>query len=665
MVRDRLESIPVPSGPPSGPKSLPSRPQLLADLEAFLPGVVTGPSRRHVRRYGMSRAEAFLASWPDPSDILRLPVAEGVRQIRSDRFLIYFATFLIWQDYLRPSYEFLAHLHSPVLHRTFAELMPDDFARVWDWSTSMGYREYNLLRIRRSFVHLCAHSGARALAEIGADDVEDMLAASRARLARQYLMEARELQRCLEQLGVPPASQVVRTGRPPVRMFGAAGFAQIRAERIGAVMLRYLDQVAGRLRPGTISSYAGTLLHFAEFLQVRFPDVTSLADVRRQPHVTAWLQEGRDFVSTIRPHAGLPAHNTWSAMIIRLGKVLRDIAAWEWEDGPTRPLLDRGDAPPLQQLLPFALGDDEAARLMQAARKTDSLLGRLAVTFLLATGLRIGEFALLETESFYKVRDPDSGRLVTMVRVPAVKMYRERSVPLLSQDALEAKAAWDAHRPPVRAIPHPQDRGRLANFWLMGGRGYGVLGIPITADLIRKAIKQVASEAGLDPSRTWPHRLRHTLATQLINQPQVREGTVSRLLGHQIGSPMTARYAVLQDRALLAEMKGLHELLDARLGRSEAAAAAPEEPTRLRALRHDAARLWRDQGYCYCSRDANTYCVAEESCLRCGLAVYTAEHLPVLERMAVSAEAAGQVRRLNLILAAVEKAKAAGGAGKP
>jgi len=69
-------------------------------------------------------------------------------------------------------------------------------------------------------------------------------------------------------------------------------------------------------------------------------------------------------------------------------------------------------------------------------------------------------------------------------------------------------------------------------FWLAGGNGYGSPGEPISYEAVLNALGQVVQEAGLDSDEVWPHRYRHTLGTLLINQPDVKEATISTLLGH-------------------------------------------------------------------------------------------------------------------------------------
>ncbi|MEL6584316.1 MAG: site-specific tyrosine recombinase XerD [Pseudomonadota bacterium] len=184
------------------------------------------------------------------------------------------------------------------------------------------------------------------------------------------------------------------------------------------------------------------------------------------------------------------------------------------EDNPT----DRMRGPSPKQKLPTTLSEDAVDRLLIAATKTgrseaDRLRNTCLMELLYATGLRVSELVSLPVASF---------RASPQTILVRGKGGKERMVPL-SQPALTAIAHWLPLRdelPLAKTQPAARflfpSRGKLGHMTRV--RFFGLL-------------KDIAVQAGLDPSTISPHTLRHAFATHLLaNGADLR--AIQMLLGH-------------------------------------------------------------------------------------------------------------------------------------
>jgi integrase/recombinase XerD len=168
-------------------------------------------------------------------------------------------------------------------------------------------------------------------------------------------------------------------------------------------------------------------------------------------------------------------------------------------DDPTKLL----DAPKVGRSLPKYLSETEVDALLEAAQAHPrGVLMHAALEILYATGLRVSELLALPRTAL--AGDAE----LLMIRG---KGGRERIVPL--SEAAKTAAA-------LLASP----KGR----WLFAGRdpaqaltrqGFGML------------LKQVALEAGIDPSRVSPHVLRHSFASHMLARGADLR-SLQMLLGH-------------------------------------------------------------------------------------------------------------------------------------
>ena len=118
------------------------------------------------------------------------------------------------------------------------------------------------------------------------------------------------------------------------------------------------------------------------------------------------------------------------------------------------------------------------------------------------------------------------------LRIPVGKLHNDRFIPLqpILVDLITEYQASDG----------PFTPGRL----LSGAEG------PLNRYAVDRWIKTIARRAGLT-TNIHPHRLRHTFATQAINNGMTID-VIAALLGHR-SLDMTRRYAQISNRVVAAE----------------------------------------------------------------------------------------------------------------
>jgi integrase/recombinase XerD len=209
-------------------------------------------------------------------------------------------------------------------------------------------------------------------------------------------------------------------------------------------------------------------------------------------------------------------------------------------DDPTSQL----DTPRLPQTLPKFLTEAEVDALLDAAAKRPGRSGALAnaaLELLYATGMRVSELLSLPRASV--------GARVEMMIIKG-KGSKERMVPL-SNAAKQAAAA-------LLAATETETR------WLFPGRGGKQ---PLTRQAFFLLLKQVAADAGLDPSRVSPHVLRHSFASHMLARGADLR-SLQKLLGHADISTVQI-YTYVQTERLRRVMEEHHPLSSAWHGPAE------------------------------------------------------------------------------------------------
>jgi integrase/recombinase XerD len=189
------------------------------------------------------------------------------------------------------------------------------------------------------------------------------------------------------------------------------------------------------------------------------------------------------------------------------------------------------DLPRLNRLLPETLSETEVAQLL-ATPVPETPLGlrnRALLEVLYASGLRAAEIAGLRLEYFLREEK--------LLRVLG-KGNRERVVPV-GDKAVGALERWLAHGRPL--LVRPRTGGEL--FLNEHGR-------KLTTARIWQIVHEMAKLAGLK-KKIWPHLLRHSFATHLLNHGADLRA-IQEMLGH--ASLATTQLYTHVDQARLKEI---------------------------------------------------------------------------------------------------------------
>lgn len=253
-------------------------------------------------------------------------------------------------------------------------------------------------------------------------------------------------------------------------------------------------RVEKRLAANSLESYARDLRVFSEFGRKRgWPGPSHVDAGGLLAFLIARHRAGLKGKSMAR---ALSALRGWFRFLLEEGSIAKD---------PTAQL----DAPKALKKLPSLLSLSEIDRLLAACNpKTAAGRRDFCILHLLyAAGLRVSELAALQTDQL----NTQAGYLLV-----CGKGGKERAVPL-------GKAALAALQSYRSALPD-QRLGRSS--YLFASRG----GRPLTRQRVWQILAALARRAGL-PKKVYPHMLRHSFATHLIeNGADLR--SVQALLGH-------------------------------------------------------------------------------------------------------------------------------------
>jgi integrase len=249
--------------------------------------------------------------------------------------------------------------------------------------------------------------------------------------------------------------------------------------------------------------YYGTIRNFLSFLTAQYPQVQSLQQIRRDPHILDWF-------TSLHSHQPPLATITYIIHLCHLRRILEELACTE--DLPVLArLVLRQDIPRKQQYLPRPLTLDQDKIIQQDLLRSDD---RNSNAFLLLrhTGMRIGECADLPFDCLRLV-GPDSWA----IHVPLGKSKTERLVPVDSfvchlVDRLRLLRSQD---------PLPADGFLLA-------RPSGRLAL---IRRLRNSWRDLVAQAGIT-TRIVPHQLRHSFGSEMI-RAGVSLPAVMKMLGHQ------------------------------------------------------------------------------------------------------------------------------------
>ena len=280
---------------------------------------------------------------------------------------------------------------------------------------------------------------------------------------------------------------------------------------LAPVFDRAVDSFSVALSPESIRHYRGTARNFLRFLDLAYPQVNGLEQLRREPHILGWMSHLR---SNVRPLSTASYIN----QLIALRSLLNELA-WSDELAELVRLIRREDFPRPPQRLPRPLTLQQDQLLQQEFRRRNDLGGNVFL-LLRHTGMRIGECADLSCDCLRS-----TGSEQWAIHVPLGKLKTERMVPVdFFTCELVHRLAF------FRSLdPLPAD-GRL----LARASSKEAL-----VRQLRDYLHQVCHTLGLS-TRIVPHQLRHTYATEML-RAGVSFPVLMKLLGHT--SPdMTMRY---------------------------------------------------------------------------------------------------------------------------
>jgi integrase len=303
-----------------------------------------------------------------------------------------------------------------------------------------------------------------------------------------------------------------------------------RSPVLAATCHGYLAQISLTARPATVAAADRALRFFGCWLNDHDPTVVAFRQLNRRhiEHYKLFLTSRENGngqplkKSTINNHLGM------------LRVIIERLIEWDHPDAPPRNPIFGTDLPKLDEPLPKFLDDEAAAKFMAAATRMP-IQWRLVIEMLARTGLRIGEFCELQADAIVTLGDTN------WLRVPVGKLHTDRYVPLLPI-LVELHDRW-------RAEAGPDDTGLLLTNQ----------GRKLDRYSVSRAVARCARIAGI--GHVHPHQLRHTLATQAINNGMSLEA-IAAMLGHR-SMRMTLVYARIADRTVADEYFAAADKVDA------------------------------------------------------------------------------------------------------
>jgi integrase len=306
-----------------------------------------------------------------------------------------------------------------------------------------------------------------------------------------------------------------------------------------------VDSLGAALAPNSVRLYHGTARNFLTYLGTDHPEVTSLDQLRRDPHILGWMAQLR---SRIPPLALV----TYISRLIFLRGTLQELAS-SAQLPELAQLLRRQDIPRAPRRLPRALNMQQDQLLQQELLRRNDL-GANVLLLLRHTGMRIGEAADLSFDCLHA-----SGTDQWTIHVPLGKLKTERMVPVDSfvcelVQRLRFFRSFDPLPADGRLLARSSTREALIR-------------------KLRRYFHEVCAEAGIG-KRIVPHQMRHTYASEMLRSG-VEFFSVMKLLGH--ASPeMTMLYL---DIALTDLQREFH------LARSQPRHLAPQPNTQVASAR--------------------------------------------------------------------------------
>src|SRR5580700_9602895 len=156
--------------------------------------------------------------------------------------------------------------------------------------------------------------------------------------------------------------------------------------------------------------------HFLAYLGVHYPEVHSLDQLHRDPHILGWL-------ALLRSHHPPLDAITRANYVIYLRRMLEELA-WTQQLPALAHLLGRDDVPRKEHHLPRPLTPEQDQLIQRELLRRNDLLSN-ALLLLRHTGMRIGECVDLSVDCLRSL-----GPNQWAIHVPLGKLKTERLVPV-------------------------------------------------------------------------------------------------------------------------------------------------------------------------------------------------------------------------------------------
>jgi integrase len=284
--------------------------------------------------------------------------------------------------------------------------------------------------------------------------------------------------------------------------------------------------------PDSARQYRGTARDFLIYLGDDHPAVSSLSQLRRDPHILGWFTHLRSLAPAV-----------YISRLMRLRCILEELA-WTEQLPDLAHLIRREDSPRPPQRLPRALTALQDQLIQQELLRRNDLSANIFL-LLRHTGMRIGECVDLSCDCLRNVA-PDRWA----IHVPLGKLKTERMVPVDSfvcelVQRLRFFRSFDPLLPDGHLLSRPHGKTALIR-------------------QLRYYLHEVCAAAGI-PTRIVPHQFRHTYASEMVRSG-VTLPALMKLLGHS-DPGMTMRYVEVAGNDLQREF---------RLARSQPRHLAPQ-----------------------------------------------------------------------------------------
>ena len=263
-----------------------------------------------------------------------------------------------------------------------------------------------------------------------------------------------------------------------------------------------VDSLSTALAPQSARLYRGTARNFLTYLGTHHPEVTSLDQLRRDPHILGWMTMLRSRIPPLAPV-------TYIHRLIFLRGILQELV-WSAQLPQLAQLLRRQDVPRAPRRLPRALSMQQDQLLQQELLRRNDLGANLFL-LLRHTGMRIGEAADLSFDCLHA-----AGADQWTIHVPLGKLKTERMVPVDSfvcqlVQRLRFFRSFDPLPADGRLLARSSTREALIR-------------------KLRRYLHTVCAEAGI-AKRIVPHQMRHTYASEMLRSG-VEFVSIMKLLGH-------------------------------------------------------------------------------------------------------------------------------------